>query len=395
MFSKRTQWDLTKNKLTLLLEKKRAAGDKIIDLTVSNPTQCQIQYPEKEILAAFQKSSNLLYEPHPKGLLSARNAIKDYYQEKGVSINPEQLFLTASTSEGYSFLFRLLANAGDSMLIPRPSYPLFQMLAEINDVELQPYNLIYNDGWETDFESIERTISHRTKGIILVNPNNPTGSFIKKKEYQRLIHICREHHLVIISDEVFSDYAFDHASSSGRDVTCYVSTMIKEGDIEDGILSFTLNGISKMLGLPQMKLGWIYVNGEEKMVKEAVSRMEIIADAYLSVGTPVQQALPELLKLRKGIQKEILQRVLSNWDYLKKEVSQKGLFQCLHVEGGWYGVVRIPEDMDEEKFILKLLDKQNILIHPGYFFDFQENGYLVLSLLPPETIFQQAVQEIK
>ncbi len=380
MFSKRTEWPLQPNRFTVLLEEMRKSGMPILDLTESNPTRCGFRYLSQEILTPLTNPRNLQYDPSPKGMIQAREAVAGYYAGKGISVSPEQIFLTASTSESYTFLFRLLCDPQDHFLASRPSYPLFDYLAALNDVALNPYLLKYRGKWEMEEESFIKAISPKARGVIIVNPNNPTGTFLKQRDLNFLNRIGREKKLSLISDEVFLDYAF--ADSRGWVKSC--------ADNQD-ILTFALSGISKILGLPQMKLAWIVVSGPKDLRQGAIQRLEVIADTYLSVNTPVQNALASWLQEIPSIQKEILERVSRNRRFLLEQCEKTDRAKCLHSEGGWHAVLRV-EGIDEEKFILRLLEKERVMVHPGYFFDFDpEESHLVLSLLPSPDIFKQGV----
>lgn len=380
-FSNRTNWDLGENAFTEELKVQRDRGQEIIDLTVSNPTKCGFDYPKDIFLPPLATKASLTYEPESRGLLKARQAVVDYYVQRNVSIVLAQCVLTASTSEGYSFLFRLLMNPGDEVLMPSPSYPLFSYLAGLNDVEVSRYYLKLFDGeWRLDFSSLEKVISQRTKAIVLVSPNNPTGSFIKREELSRLNDFCRAHSLVIICDEVFTDYIFPEHRKD------YVS-LVQNKDVP----TFVLGGLSKALGLPQMKLGWIISNGPDDYVTQAMARLDVIADTHLSVNAPVQHAVVEWLPQAVIIQDQINERIQNNYQVLKEIFSES----CLLVEGGWYGLLCLHDSLDEEMFILELLKEYHLSVHPGYFFDFSESGFLVISLLPAEDLFRQGVKLLK
>jgi len=383
MFSSRTSWKLAANELTLRVEARRQAGLPILDLTESNPTRCGFDEFGDEILKPLAFHESLVYEPAPKGLLSARKSVSAYYEEKGVAVDPEQIILTASTSEAYSFLLRLLADPGERVLVPRPSYPLFDFLATLNDVQLDAYPLRYASGWHIDVESLRRTIRADTRAIILVNPNNPTGSFVKRGELYELAEICRLHDLALICDEVFVDYAF--APDPARP-----ETLARVADV----LTFTLSGISKLLGLPQMKLAWICVSGPDEQVSEALARLEVISDTYLSVNTPVQHALPRWMSLHQKITGQILARLVANREHLLDQVQRVNACQCLEAEGGWYAILRLPAGRAEEGFVIELLEKEGVLTHPGYFYDFEEGDHVVLSLLSPPSIFQDGINRL-
>ena len=383
LFASRTNWELTRNRLAACLDALREAGADILDLTESNPTRCGFKCFTRELLAELANPKNLNYEPSPKGLLEAREAVKNYYREKGILVSAEQIFLTASTSEAYSALFRLLANPGERILVPQPSYPLFNFLADLNDITLDPYFLRYDEVWRIDTDHLARSCISETRAIILVHPNHPTGSFVKRSEFLELVKLAKQMPLAVISDEVFSDY--DLGGGSGR--------MISAAETNE-ILTFTLGGISKALGLPQMKLGWIIVNGPEAFMEEAGKRLEVILDTYLSVSTPIQTALPSWFLLRSEIQQEIKTRIKENHNFLRKQLGVSPPASLLHTEGGWYAVLKLPKTKSEEEWALEFLAKDRVLVHPGYFFDFQEEAYVVLSLIPPLKIFQEGIKRI-
>ena len=387
MFSNRFKWNLENNRLSRLIAEKRTAGARIFDLTESNPTRAGFEFPAQEILPALSQAPALLYEPQPKGLLIARSAVAAYYAERGFAVDAEHIHLTASTSEAYSFLFKLLANNGDNVLVPQPSYPLFDFLASLEGVQLRPYELEYlPSGWNIDFDSIERTVTPTTRAIILVSPNNPTGSFIKHEELRRLNELCARHNLALIVDEVFSDYGF------GEDET-RVASLVEHPNENHAALTFVMSGFSKILALPQMKLGWIVTSGPAALRDEAIERLDLIADTFLSVGAPVQHAAPHWFKLRAGLQRQILDRVQGNYDWLAAKVKQSPV-RLLKTEGGWYATLEIPRHSSEEDLVLRLLAEDNVLVHPGYFFDFPREAFLVLSLLPKPEEFREAATRL-
>lgn len=381
MFSSRLHWDLRPNPLTELLRSKRRSGADILDLTESNPTHAGIVYPQSEILSALRDSRSLQYEPAPTGLPAAREDIAhDYYQPLGVKVDPARIVLTASTSEAYAYVMKLLTNPGDEMLVPRPSYPLFEFLATMEAVRITHYPLVYDQGWSIDVDALAGAITDRTRAIALVNPNNPTGSFVKKRELERLTAICRERDLAIISDEVFSDYAF--APDAER-----VEHLIDS----DAALTFCLSGLSKVAGLPQMKLGWIVVGGPAWT--QAIERLELIADTYLSVATPVQHAAAALLRAGADIRAQIGLRTRRNLGALRTGI-EGSVNRILDVEGGWYATMQAPLVRSAEEWSLKLLDRCDVLVQPGYFYDFDREALLVLSLLTPEEIFREGLRRI-
>jgi len=380
-YSSRTNWPREHNRLTELLDSLRRENRPVYDLTVSNPTQCGIQYP-KEILSGLATPSSLTYEPDPRGLDSARTAVARYYAAHNLTIDVSRIFLTSSTSEAYSYVFKLLCNAGDSVLIPNPSYPLFEYLAQTSDVDLQHYHLAYDHGWQVDFDSIKKSITPSTRAIALINPHNPTGMFIKKDEYARIREIAHQHRLALIVDEVFIDYAF------GEDANGHGTTAG-----ETDVLTFTLNGISKTIGLPQLKLGWIVVGGNNEEANEAMSRLEILCDTYLSVNTPVQVALPDLLERGKSVRRQILDRTRSNYEFLRG-ASRQSACTTLESEGGWYASLRLPTIQSDEQWAEELLHHLGVSLFPGYFFDFHDDAHLVVSLLTPPAVFQPSITRV-
>jgi len=374
MFSRRTEWNLQPNRLTLVHQEALASGKKIVDLTISNPTRAELKYDESAILHALNNSSALDYDPQPKGLRSAREAVASYYSP---AVDLEFLILATSTSEGYSFVFRLLCNPGDEILVPKPSYPLFDFLAELQDVSLVPYSLIYDHGWQIDFHSLENAITPKSRAIVLVHPNNPTGSYVAAQERQCLNEICRKHKLALIVDEVFLDYA--HTKPEPTFAT------------NCDALTFTLSGISKISALPQMKLAWIAVSGPSTDAAVAMQRLEVIADTYLSLNSPVQLAAPVLLDQRKTIQPQLMSRVRANLTELDRQLARQKSCSRLEVQGGWYAVLRIPVIRSDEDFAIELLQRSGVLVHPGHFYDFPSDGYLVLSLIAIEEEFRSGV----
>jgi alanine-synthesizing transaminase len=367
-----------------LLEEKKRAGARILDLTESNPTRAGFDYPSEEVLGPLAQAQAMLYEPEPRGLPVAREAVAGYYAERGFDVDPERIHLTASTSEAYSFLFKLLADHGESVLVPQPSYPLFEFLAALEGVELRPYELhyVHAAGWSIDFDSIERAVAPSARAIILVSPNNPTGSFIKLREVERLNAICARHDLALIADEVFGDYGFEGDDRRAESLVSNKSA-----------LTFVMSGLSKILALPQMKLGWIVTNGPARLREEAIRRLDFIADTFLSVSAPIQHSAPAWLRLRESIQRQILNRVRSNLAWLRDATAESPL-RSLNVEGGWYATLELPRQFSEEEWAMALLEEDDTLAHPGYFFDFQREAFLILSLLPRDEIFREAAGRI-
>lgn len=376
MFSQRTQWKLTPNRYTAALEETRAAGKAFVDLTISNPTQCGFHYDSRKILAAFQNPKALAYGPEAKGLLSAREEVARYYKEDhGVAVDPNSILLTTSTSEAYSYVFRLLCNPHDEIVVPRPSYPLFDFLADIQDVALIPYSLQYALGWFIDFHSLVRALTPRTRAVLLVHPNNPTGSFVREEELQKLNDLCGERNLALVVDEVFLDYALDETKRS---------TFANN----DKVLTFTLSGLSKTAALPQMKVAWVAVSGPESLARPALARLEIIADTYLSLNSPTQWAFPTLFSQRHELRPQIRERVQQNWKYLRSQIAPRNCCKLLDAEGGWYAVVETQRNETDEELAIQLLRDAAVLVHPGHFYDFPSDGFLVLSTITPVEEFR-------
>lgn len=382
MFSSRLPWRLRPNRLSVLLEVKRSAGTALIDLTQSNPTLAGLSYPDEEILRAIADPGSLRYEPSPVGLTLAREAVAGYYAARGQTVGPDRILLTASTSEAYSYLFKLLADPGDEILVPRPSYPLFAHLAELDSLRAVQYPLLYQGGWKVDFEGLRRTLSDRSRAIVVVNPNNPTGSFLKREELENLLALCGEQDLAILSDEVFSDYAF--APDPER-----VASLWSVAEVP----TFCLSGLSKVCGLPQMKVGWIALAGPASFRADARERLELLADTYLSVGTAVQHALPRLLALGAGVRRQIQDRTRENLLFLRAALKDTAC-SVLEVEGGWYAIVEAPRTRSEEEWCLELLERDNLLVQPGFFYDFDSEAFLVLSLLTPPKTFQEGLRRL-
>ncbi len=386
-FARRTAWNLATNRYTEALETHRRAGREVLDLTASNPTTIGLRYREDELLRALGHREALIYEPQPKGLLSARDAIAAYYAEQGSAVSSGDLILTTSTSEAYSFVFRLLCDPGDAVLAPAPSYPLFDFLADIQDVKLAPYELVYDHGWQIDFHSLHtaleraRSAGATCRAVLVVHPNNPTGSYVKPREAEELNRICAANQLAIVADEVFLDYSLGTERpmtfSSNREA-----------------LTFTLSGLSKISGLPQMKVAWIVASGPEALKAEALRRLEVIADTYLSMNAPVQWAVPVMLEERHGIQRQLLYRIRENLAELDSQLAAQSLCHRLEVEGGWYAVLRVPVTGSDEDLAIRLLEETGVLVQPGHFYDFPADGYLVLSLITESQTFRKGVSRM-
>ena len=356
-FSRRSNWSPAVNRLTAA---RIARGDDVLDLTQSNPTQAGIAYPLDELSDAMARAARVPYDPDPRGIRIAREAIG----------NADDLILTASTSEAYSLLFKLLCDPGDNVVIATPSYPLFEHLAALEMVELRTFALEFHRRWEIDCAQVREAVNDRTRAIVVVNPNNPTGSFVTAAEQESLAALG----LPVISDEVFLRYGGG---------TSFV---------REDVLTFTLNGLSKSAGLPHYKLAWIRVSGPGK--KEALDGLELIADNFLSVGTPVQAALPDLLRIGAGIRASIAERVARNHAHLTEAIRAKPSMTALPVEGGWSAVLRMPRVKTDEEIALELVERHGVIVHPGYFFDFEGEGFLVVSLLTAPDIFAEGIARL-
>jgi alanine-synthesizing transaminase len=469
MFASRTNWRLEPNRFSLALENHRRTGAKLFDLTASNPTTCGFTYPEQEMLAALADPRALTYRPESKGLREAREAVANYYRgrvgfaapasqrvdthlvhggrgegaspahaESGkassadaadaganllhavsvavTTIDPENIVLTSGTSEGYSYIFRLLCEPGDEILVPAPSYPLFEFLADLADVRLVLYPLLYDHGWQIDFDALRAALTSRTRAVLVVHPNNPTGSFVKPREAAELAEICARRDIAIVADEVFLDYAAikrtagdrtghersgadraggDRAKSHGADSDGTDGAAPRSFAFGSAALTFTLSGISKICALPQMKLAWIVAGGPQHLVAGAMERLEIIADTFLSPGAPAQVALPRFLEMRGGLQAQLQRRIAANLAYLDALLqSERGPLERLAREGGWYAVLRVPCSRSDEEYAVELLERCAVLVHPGQFFNFSQEGFLVLSLIAPEDEFQEGARRL-
>jgi aspartate/methionine/tyrosine aminotransferase len=383
MFSDRTSWRLVPNDLTRILNDVRASGHEIFDLTVSNPTEAGVRLDPEVILGALVNPEATRYNPQPRGLIEARNAVCHYYREahRVFGLDPERLILTTSTSEAYSYVFRLLCNAGDEILVPKPSYPLFQFLADLADAKLVPYPLIYDHGWQIDFDSLYKAATPRSRAVIIVHPNNPTGSYASESEISALNAFCRDYGTALIVDEVFLDYAHD-----GEPRPSFAGNT--------DALTFTLSGISKVSALPQMKLAWLVTSGPDEVVAEAGARLEVIADTYLSLNTPVQLAAPVFLELRKQVQPIVLDRLRENLSELDSQLAHHPACTRLQTEGGWYTVLRVPAVESDENLAIRLLRHAQVSVHPGHFYDFPSEGHLVLSLITEPEIFGEGVARL-
>lgn len=422
MFSERTNWKLAQNRLTQVLEQVRAGGARVIDLTASNPTRVGLEYDAAAILGAIRSANALDYDPAAKGLRAARDAVCAYYRERLAcderdvaskvttdAVDPESVVMTTSTSEGYSFVFKLLCNAGDELLVPKPSYPLFEFLADLQDVKLVPYELIYDHGWQMDFPSLEKAATARTRGVVVVHPNNPTGSFVKRGERAMLNAFCRERGLAVIADEVFLDYGLGEAVEMTADSMSLDAPLNRLSPVQRlgrddravgslahnrEVLTFTLSGLSKISALPQMKVAWVVTSGPEAEAAEAMARLEVIADTYLSMNAPVQWAVPVLLGQRKQIQKQLMARVRANLAELDRQLAGQKACERLDVEGGWNAVLRVPVTQSDEELAIELVLENRVLVHPGHFYDFPRDGYLVVSLIVGLEEFAEGIRTV-
>ncbi len=411
LFSERTNWRLARNRFTEAVEEVRGRMP-VLDLTASNPTRVGLKYDSAAILGALNSERTLDYDPQAKGLLAAREAVARYYGgsqgeniRRAALVDPERIVLTTSTSEGYSFVFRLLCNAGDELLVPKPSYPLFEFLADLQDVRLVPYPLIYDHGWQMDFPSLEKAVTERTRGVVLVHPNNPTGSYVHQSEIAPLNAFCREHGLALIVDEVFLDYALERGE--GKAGSLHVRTdrhapihglgrddRVRSFVGNQEVLTFTLSGLSKVSALPQMKVAWIVTSGPSAQVNGAMARLEVIADTYLSMNAPIQWAVPVLLEQGEDIQQQLLDRVRRNLDELDRQLAGQTACQRLCTEGGWYAVLRVPVTRSDEELAIELVKEKAVVVHPGHFYDFPSDGYLVLSLITAKEEFREGIGRV-
>ena len=378
-FSARTGWDVGESEFAKAIREARASGRRLLDLTVSNPTACGFEYDIAGILGALGDRRTMVYDPDPRGMRSAREAVGGYYADHGAEVDPDSVVMTTSTSEGYGYLFRLLCDARDEVLVAQPSYPLFDFLADLEDVQLRSYPLFYDYGWWIDFAELERRIGPRTRAIVVVHPNNPTGHATQAGERARLEEICARHGLALIVDEVFLDYPI---AEDGKLRSFAVG--------EHPVLTFCLSGMSKISALPQMKAGWIVGLGPDGVRREAMGRLEVIADTFLSMNAPVQLALPVWLKDRGGIQGQILRRVRENYS-----VAVRSGVEVLRLEAGWSAILRLPQMEREEDVAGRLLREAEVVVHPGSFYGIAEAGRVVVSLIVPANEFAEGLRGIE
>jgi alanine-synthesizing transaminase len=388
MFSSRVPGSLAPNRLAAAVADARRSGRALLDLTTSNPTRAGIPYP-RDLLDGLAAPEGLVYRPEPLGLESARAAVSADYARRGMTVDPSRVVLTSSTSEAYSLLFKLLCDPGDEVLVPRPSYPLFEHLTRLDAIGGVPYALEYHGVWSVDRESVERAITDRTRALLVVAPNNPTGSMLRRDDREWLDVRCAEWGLAVIADEVFADYPLEPADDAAAGWL-----PARDGAVPPRALAFSVGGLSKTVGLPQVKLGWMAVAGPEPAASAALARLELVCDTYLSVSTPAQLALPVLLQRCAALRAAIGARLASNLRDLRHIVSRTPACEVLRVEGGWTAVVRVPAIVPEETLALDLLREDGVLAHPGFFFDFPREAYLVVSLLPPPPEFTAAVERL-
>ncbi|HEV1994565.1 MAG TPA: pyridoxal phosphate-dependent aminotransferase [Candidatus Acidoferrum sp.] len=381
MFSDRTSWNLAPNRLSEALARHRAAGKPLLDLTASNPTECGFDYNGEAILRALANPAALKYAPNPRGLEIARRSVAAYYAARGDTVHEEDIFLTTSTSEAYSLVFRTLCNPGEELLIPEPSYPLFGFLADLHDVRLARYPLVYDHAWQIDFHALEQAVTPRSRGVIVVHPNNPTGHFARPEEVARLNEICSARRMAIIADEVFLDFAL-----TGKQPASFAANA--------GALTFTMSGLSKISGLPQMKFAWLIAGGPEPLKLQALARLEVIADTYLSMSAPVQLAAPAFLDQRHGFQKQLMARVRRNLSELDRQLALQKSCVRRGVEGGWYAVLRVPATRSDEDLAVELLTAKDVYVHPGHFYDFPADGFLIVSLITTEPDFLEGAARV-
>jgi hypothetical protein len=400
MFSSRLPWSRVTNRLTRALEARRAAGGPILDLTASDPTRAGLPYPGAEIGAALAAGAAAPHEPAPLGLPEARAAVAARHAARGYPVPPGRVVLTAGTSEAYAFLFKVLADPGDAVLVPRPSYPLFEYLAALESVRPVPYDLEYDGRWRIDRDGLRRRAESAPppRALVVVNPNNPTGSALDSGDRAWLLGLCAGRGLPVIADEVFLDYPAEAgagpAPAGGPPPGRAVSILPGRGEAAPEIPVFALGGLSKSCGLPHLKLGWIAVAGPPGTAAAAVERLELVADTYLSVATPVQRAAARLLDLGEGVRASIRARLAGNRETLRRLAGPGSACRVLESDGGWYAVLRVPAVRPEEELVLELLERDGVLVHPGYFFDFSAEAFLILSLLPPPAEFDAALARV-
>ena len=384
IFSSRVPSNLEPNRIAHAVARARLAGRPFIDLTVTNPTSVGIDYPS-DVLHSLASVDALRYEPAAFGLDSARAAVSADYARRGIDVDPARVVLTSSTSEAYSLLFKLLcAPEGDAVLVPTPSYPLFEHLTVLDGVQAICYGLDFHGRWTVGFDNLDRAWTKRVRAVLAVSPNNPTGSVLSAAELEALALRCAERRTALIVDEVFADYLLaipTHAMTASP---------VQE-DWPARCLTFRLGGLSKSVGLPQVKLGWIAVGGPDVLVRDALARLEVICDAYLSVSTPVQVAAPSLIAAGASVRASILERIRVNADTIVSLAAAHPAVQALPVDGGWSAVLRVPSTRPEETLVLELLERDDVLVHPGFFFDFPHEAFVVCSLLPDSRLLRDGI----
>jgi alanine-synthesizing transaminase len=382
MFARRTRWDLTANAFAQALARRRASGAALLDLTASNPTEAGLAYASQDILAALTAPESLRYQPEPMGLPVARAAVARYYAELpgAAATDAAGILITTSTSEAYSFCFRLLCDPGDEVLVPRPSYPLFELLAGIQDVSPVHYPLYYDHGWHMDLAALREAITPRTRAVAVVHPNNPTGSGVSAAEREALNELCLRHELALLADEVFLDYAH------GAPPVSFAANQ--------DALTFTMSGLSKIAGLPQMKVAWMVASGPPTLRESALARLEVIADTYLSPNAPLQWALPRLLETRHGFQAALTERLRHNLSVLDRLLGGQALVSRLALEAGWYAILRVPALGADEDLAVRLIEREGVVVHPGHFFDFPQDGHLVVSLMTPPVEYEEGLRRL-
>jgi hypothetical protein len=383
MFASRLPPQLEPNRLSRALAVARRSGTRLIDLTATNPTTIGILYPHA-LRSALSDPRGATYDPDPRGRRDARTAVARTWEAEGTSIDPDRLVLTASTSEAYSFLFKLLCDPGDAVLVPQPSYPLFDLLTTLDAVTSQPYRLDYHGAWSIDRASLEAACTARSRAVLVVSPNNPTGSMLRAADRAWLRAFCAERDLAIVADEVFAEYPLDPRADACRAI----------GRTSAEALTFALGGLSKSVGLPQLKLAWIVADGPDRLVTPALERLDVIADSYLSVSTPVQVAVSTILEAGRAVRTAISERLRRNLDRVKRLAGDVPAVSVLDPEGGWSVVLRVPAVASEESIALHLIEAEGVVVHPGYFFDFHAEAFLVISLLTEPETFDAGVERV-
>jgi alanine-synthesizing transaminase len=380
-FSSRTSWDAGESSYAAAVREARTSGRRLYDLTVSNPTRCGFAYDAEALLKPLADVRALVYDPEPRGMVNAREAVARYYAGHGQDVLTDDLVLTTSTSESYSFLFRLLCDPGDEVLVAQPSYPLFDFLADLDDVRLRPYPLFYDHGWWIDFAELERAVTLRTRAIIVVHPNNPTGHWTGAREREELEALCVRHGLALIVDEVFLDYPLRGAAA--RSFACG----------EHPALTFVLSGLSKIAGLPQMKAAWIATLGPGPLRAEALDRLEIVADTFLSLNAPVQLAMKSWLAGAGAMQAQILDRAIGNLAMLRRIADETPeRLQVLEIEAGWSAVLGLPGCAGDSDCAERLARERGVVVHPGAFYGMAERNRMVVSLIGPAKEFEAGIR---